>query len=503
MIATLSSPEVCIRRIGPRYPSVPPFHPHERFPEVPSELGPQNEVYAAVREIFRRMGLDKENVSTLHWNPLSDLVHPGERIVIKPNLIGHAHRTRPSEWMSLVTHGSVIRPILDYALLALRGKGEIWIVDGPQFDADWAKVIERTGISEVCDYARKRSGGVSIRLLDLRSEWWPDTRDDVICRRERLAGDENGSQQIDLGSMSALSGHPGGGRYYGSDYDQAETNRHHSGGRHEYLVSRTCTSADLFINVAKMKTHKKVGVTLCLKNLVGINTGRNWLPHFTDGCPAEGGDGYPDPSGLRRWETRALRSLERMMMARPEAMAPWFRIAKRWGKRALGDSATVTRQGNWAGNDTCWRMVHDINTCLFYSDGTSFPIHPAKRYIGFIDGVIAGEGDGPAAPDPVRAGLIVAGFNPVAIDSAGAWLMGFDPLRLPMIRNAFAPRELPLAPFPYEAINLHSDSPEWNGVLASLGPGGPFRFKAHHGWTGAIEVADPERVGGDRQRRVR
>ena len=60
-------------------------------------------------------------------------------------------------------------------------------------------------------------------------------------------------------------------------------------GTHEYLISRSAMDADVFINLPKLKTHKKVGVTLSLKNLVGINGDKNYLPHFCIGTPAEGG----------------------------------------------------------------------------------------------------------------------------------------------------------------------------------------------------------------------
>ena len=35
------------------------------------------------------------------------------------------------------------------------------------------------------------------------------------------------------------------------------------------------------INIPKLKTHKKLGMTLCLKNLVGVTDPRYWLPHYT------------------------------------------------------------------------------------------------------------------------------------------------------------------------------------------------------------------------------
>ena len=69
---------------------------------------------------------------------------------------------------------------------------------------------------------------------------------------------------------SLFYNHPGEGKYYGADYDQNSVNSHHQGETQEYLISATPIIADVFINLPKMKTHKKVGVTLNIKNLVGL-----------------------------------------------------------------------------------------------------------------------------------------------------------------------------------------------------------------------------------------
>ena len=124
-----------------KYPLLPPFHPSTAYPEYPLEsLGQENLVYEGVRELFYSLGLDQAAYGTPAWNPLGALVHPGDRVVLKPNLIWHAHRYNQHEFEQIITHGSIIRAVLDYVLIALQGRGEIWVADGPQLDADW-KVI--------------------------------------------------------------------------------------------------------------------------------------------------------------------------------------------------------------------------------------------------------------------------------------------------------------------------------------------------------------------------
>lgn len=126
-----------------RHPKRAPFDPSGLFPELPASKpdsngvsAASNEVFAGVRELFRYLGLDAANYGTDSWNPLRDVVRPGDKVVVKLNLLWHAHKYRPHGWLQVISHGSVVRAVLDYVCLALEGHGEIWIADGPQRDAD-------------------------------------------------------------------------------------------------------------------------------------------------------------------------------------------------------------------------------------------------------------------------------------------------------------------------------------------------------------------------------
>jgi hypothetical protein len=110
----------------------------------------------------------------------------------------------------------------------------------------------------------------------------------------------------------------------------------------------------------------------------------------------------------------------------------------RWVRRAentvRGDA--FLRSGNWHGNRTTWRMCVDLNRCLYYSDaqGSHFDAaQPVRTVLTVIDGVIAGEGEGPLAPADVPLGAVIAATDPVALDLAAVRLMGFDEARLPKI----------------------------------------------------------------------
>lgn len=472
------------------YPAQPPFHPGVRYPECPfSETGPPNEVYDSVRQVLQSLCLDSANYGTAQWNPLGAIVRPGDKVVLKPNFLWHSHRYDPEQWQQVITHGSIIRAVVDYVLIALKGQGEVWIADGPQQDAYWDLIVSRTGVGDICQFFQSRSS-VPVRLLDLR-DLFTDVRGDVTYSRVKLPGDPAGGTVVDLAHFSRFEGHQGAGRYYGADYDQADTNGHHTGGRHEYRLAKTVASANVFINLPKVKTHKKVGVTLCLKNLVGINAGRNWLPHHTDGDPTNGGDQFPAKSLRNVSERWGIRQLQQLSLQYPRAVAPVFRTLKSVATPFFGHTHHTVRSGNWHGNDTCWRMVHDINRALLYTDGVAFPTTEPKRFFSIVDGVIGGDGDGPAAPDPVSSAFVLGGFNPVSVDCAVTRLMGFDPLKLAMLREAFAPSQLPLAPFAYDQIRLSSNHPRWTGPVVSLDSEAGLHFAAHFGWVGQIEWTGP------------
>jgi len=53
-----------------------------------------------------------------------------------------------------------------------------------------------------------------------------------------------------------------------------------------------------------------------------------------------------------------------------------------------------------------------------------------------VDGIVGMQGNGPIQGDPVHAGLLVFGDDPVATDVTAARLMGLDPSRIPSIAQA-------------------------------------------------------------------
>ncbi|MGA8236792.1 MAG: DUF362 domain-containing protein, partial [Candidatus Sulfotelmatobacter sp.] len=155
------------------YPRIAPFDPGEVYPESPfgSRIGSEpNHAYRCVRESLRLLELDATNFGTASWNPLKALVRPGDHVFLKPNMIAHKHQLN-EDWEYVITHGSVIRGVVDYVFIALQGRGKITIGDAPQTDSNFDRIIERMGLPEMQRlYAKEK--GCDIALVDLRKEKW-------------------------------------------------------------------------------------------------------------------------------------------------------------------------------------------------------------------------------------------------------------------------------------------------------------------------------------------
>jgi uncharacterized protein (DUF362 family) len=484
------------------YPKSAPFHPSDRFPEAPfpEQATEPNPVYTAVRELFAGMGLDASRFDTADWNPLSELIRPGETVLLKPNLVRQSHQFN-DDWEYVITHGSVIRAVADYVFLALGGRGRIIIADAPQTDSRIDLIAQRLGFAELTDFYRHH--GVDVQVVDLRNEFWLE-EDGIYTERVELPGDPVGKPLIRLGHRSMFA--PVRGRtYYGAYYDVAETNFHHTGGRHEYQFSGTALSADVVINMPKLKTHKKCGVTISLKNLVGLNTNKNLLPHHSLGTPSQGGDQFADESLKHRLENTLVGAAKRLLLSDNSAVKALARRLKGPAYRAFGETHEVVRSGNWWGNDTIWRMVIDLNKILRFADPDgSLRDGPPKRYMSIVDGIIAGEGNGPMAPDSRPIGLLAAGFNPAAVDWVCARLMGFDPDRIRHIRESFWQEDLPVATFGPEAIQLSASQRDLTLERLLELTDRFFAFEPHFGWRGHIEATGDRRQTTDlpRDRRL-
>ena len=272
MSRNISSPDVALH-YDPRawsYATDPPFHPQIRYPEYDGPLsrsGTPNAAYDAVRETLHLLQLDDAHYGRMDWNPLGNFVSPGQMVAIKPNLVMHRH-LRGGSLNCVITHGSIIRAVVDYACLALQGRGRIVIGDAPLQMADFDAICECNGLHEIAHYAQS-TWGVNLDVVDFRRVRAVTDHGHVV-RVEEKDRDPRGYVVVDLAEASMLAAvSEASDRFRVTCYGADAVGQHHNEHKNEYLVSGSILQADCVISISKLKTHRKAGLTAALKNRSG------------------------------------------------------------------------------------------------------------------------------------------------------------------------------------------------------------------------------------------
>jgi uncharacterized protein (DUF362 family) len=409
-------------------------------------------------------------------------------IVIKPNWV--LHETDPRHPITaLVTDARVIAATAR-AAAELFPAARITVGDCPLQRADWPLLCRQSGLAgAIAEIERAYGGRVSFR--DLRKEVYAYEAGRLVQKSGAPPGDPLGYREITLGSSSHLEEiSDRADRFAIHDHDRAKTRGNHQRGDHRYFVSQSCLDADLLINLPKWKTHSKSGLTGALKNLVGINGDKAYLPHFSRGAPSWGGDEYWDRGRWMYWTQNTLRDLLRTRWwPAYRAVRPIWLAFKALRRTMLRDDEGPPPDfyvggGSWHGNQTIWRMIYDLNLVVQCVDAAGvLHAEPQRHYFCIVDGLVCGEGDGPLFPQPRDMGWLAFGTDPFAVDAALAWFMGFNPARLPVV----ARRDRYLGPqwgdFDLERLSISLDG--------SVAPLTTFPVQHHFvpppGWIGHVE----------------
>ncbi|HTM51726.1 MAG TPA: DUF362 domain-containing protein [Bryobacteraceae bacterium] len=407
---------------------------------------------AALREMFQCAGLDPARFGQAEWNPLAAVIRPGDRVLIKPNWV--LHESRSGHGLdSLVTHPSLIETVLQYAMKT--SPASVVIGDAPLQACDFSALMRTCGIEERVE--RSGAGG-AVSVRDFRLV----TRDghDRWAQTGLTSRSLDEYVLFDLGRDSSLEPITrDDSEFRVTMYDPQGLRSTHGVGRHQYLIARELIEADVVLNLPKLKTHKKAGMTGALKNMVGANGHKQYLPHHRKGGAAGGGDCYPGSSG---WKSLAEDMLDqgnrRSGVLARGLCSLGASAALRAGSLFGGDNNV---EGAWHGNDTLWRMTLDLQTILHYgrSDGR-LDSAPQRRVLSITDAIIAGEGEGPLAPIPAPIGVLTMSANTAAADWVGAALLGYDPSAICLTREAFRTGNFPLTEFAPDDIVVRAPGGE-------------------------------------------
>jgi hypothetical protein len=138
-------------------------------------------------------------------------------------------------------------------------------------------------------------------------------------------------------------------------------------------------------------------------------------------------------------------------------------------------------------------MIYDLNRVVLFArpEGGELAETPQRRYIAIVDGMTAGEGNGPLQPLPVETGILALGEDPFVVDLALSRLMGLDYRSIPQLAHHREFGRGSWGDFDPEAVRVRLDEREFRGIdsLPVL-----HSFLPPAGWRGHIELKADSRA---------
>ncbi|NIO37439.1 DUF362 domain-containing protein, partial [Candidatus Bathyarchaeota archaeon] len=265
----------------------------------------------------------------------SNLVDPGDVVVLKPNLVG-AQRIA----FEGCTRPAVLRPIVELAATA--GASKVVIAEGPA-DPDLSdEVFLSLDIDDLVQEMQTKYPAVSISYQNINKDnWtWVDLAEYSTFHGVYTPQDLYSYREIRMDQNSY---------YHAPDSEGYNPHGYKPG---LYAISNTILEADVFINVPKMKVHMITGVTMSLKNLIGITV-----------SDTENATNQEDIKDVPHWNTS-------------------------YSHRGEDKERIDTFE-----NDVIWRVNADLHKIAFYADKEG-NLQPTKqrKYLSVLDGIIGMEG---------------------------------------------------------------------------------------------------------------
>src|SRR3989339_324360 len=425
------------------------------------------------------------SLNTPYDDPLINTVFPGDSVLIKPNLVFHYKEGGPPI-ECLVTHWSVIYEVAKLVLIKLGKNGRLIIGDAPIQGCDFKLLTEKqTPLKEIVKHLNSFFH-VSVELVDFRGL----TAEYKSALLVNKSSKTEHAKEIKLNNDSLLHNTKQDiKRYRTIDYPFKLTRKYHNIEYHVFKLNNYVIESDVIINMPKLKTHCKTGITASLKNLVGTLADKQSLPHHRQGSSYGGGDEYCNAELLPYIESKLWDIINLTKKYSLKSFIYLFlriirKIFKIFGK--VSDPLNIYG-GSWYGNDTLWRGVLDINGLCLYCGKYGILSESIKRkYLTIIDGIVAGEGEGPLFNIPKNAGLLLSAENPVALDAVSANIIGFDYNKIPLIFNALKIKKYPIMKFDFNDIIIHSNNEILNNKKLN-DVDYLFKFKPSKNWVNHIE----------------
>lgn len=358
----------------------------------------------------------------LNYTGIFNNIEENKKILLKPNWV--YHNINQYDEICLTTHPNFILIVLEY-VLQLKPSSVV-IGDSPVQSCKWDFMHSANFKNRINKL--QEINNIPIQIVDFRNEKWEEKKElQKNCRKksEYVLYDLASDSWLEPLSVQQK-------KFRVGDYNPRETDKNHNIGTHKYLIAKEVIDADIVINLPKLKTHQKAGITNGLKNYVGTIGEKAYLAHHSSNLSKTGGDCYPGNNFFRK-KAEFISELSYIYKDSLFYYPLVYLSALIWKFAPRSNYAGLN--GAWYGNDTVWRMVLDINKIISFGNlNGEITEKPQRKIITISDAIIAGQGNGPLKPDPLAMGMVAIAENDLFLDYIMAQFMGFDSQKIPLLK---------------------------------------------------------------------
>jgi uncharacterized protein (DUF362 family) len=350
----------------------------------------------------------------------------GKRILLKPNWVRHSVKSH--DQVCLRTHDKFVLGSLEFILKL--NPAFVVIGDAPIQGCKWESMISECFIDDVAKAAQRFK--IPVEIKDFRRVTF-DPSNNSLAKGKRPLDEYIIFDVADQSFLEPIT--PTGKNVFRvTQYNPDSFTDTHKPGMHKYCITKELFKADIVISLPKIKTHQKAGITGALKNIVGLNGDKDFLPHHRLGGAEMGGDCYPGGNYLRYWSELCQDAANRNQGNFRYWL--WVKMSSILWRLSFPTKEHHLGAG-WYGNDTTWRMVMDLNLILLFgkADGT-LAESPQRMLYSLCDAIIGGQDDGPLNPQPFPLGFIGFSNDSSGADLSFATLMDMEIERIPLLRSA-------------------------------------------------------------------
>jgi uncharacterized protein (DUF362 family) len=400
---------------------------HQGFVHIKSVYtSKQERQLGNLKDLYNNRAQLINDISDIAGTTLNKESLSNKRVLLKPNWVRHSKNE--ADEICLRTHDNFLLAALEYVLQS--SPKEVVIGDAPVQGCKWNKMVG-TSLLKAIDELQVQYN-IPILIKDFRRVTFDDKANNISEERKPL------SEYLifDVGKESFLEpiSDRKNNKFRVTVYNPDRFLESHTAGMHKYCITRQLFQSDVIISLPKVKTHQKAGITAALKNIVGLNGDKDFLPHHRIGGTSMGGDCYPGGNIFRYWSELCQDNANRNKGKKMYWF--WLRLSSLLWRISFPKKVHQAAAG-WYGNDTTWRMVLDLNTIIHFGKEDGTIANTLQRsFFSLCDGIVGGQGDGPLDPDPLNLGVMSFTNDSAWNDICMAYLMGMDIDCVPLLVNA-------------------------------------------------------------------